>query len=316
MSRSGEMSKILDKLGIEYTHRGRELIGRCPGHRKATGREDNNPSWSINEETGAHHCFSCGYKGNLFTLVADLLQLESLDEARSWIGYNAPVDLDVLAKELADLRRESNVYVPRPVPMSEARLAVFRDPPAWALDARGLSLDACQQHKVLWDESSRGWITPIRDPEDFRLIGWQQKGQGSRLFLNRPAGIKKSTTMFGIEMYRGGNMIVVESPLDAVRLTTLGITGGVSTFGARVSDEQIKLMRQADRLIIAMDNDDAGRASSSGVFASLRRFGMECWFFDYSLTDAKDVGDMTITEIERGLSNSKHCVLGLAAISQ
>jgi DNA primase len=303
-------------LGIEHSQRGRELLGRCPGHRKATGREDNNPSWSINEETGAHHCFSCGYKGSVFSLVADLLQLESLDEAKSWIASNSPVDLETLSKELAELRRESNIYVPRPVPMSEARLAVFRDPPAWALDARGLSLDACQQHKVLWDNASRSWITPIRDPEDSRLIGWQQKGQGNRLFLNRPAGIKKASTLFGLETFRGGDMIAVESPLDVVRLTTLGISGGVSTFGARVSEEQIKLMRRADRLIVAMDNDDAGRASSSSILDSLRRLGMECWFFDYSATDAKDIGDMTITEVERGLSNARHCVLGLAAISQ
>jgi 5S rRNA maturation endonuclease (ribonuclease M5) len=319
MMRDGDVSKILDRLGIEHSQRGRELMGKCPGHRKATGREDHNPSWSINEETGAHHCFSCGYKGSILTLVADLLQLENLDDAKSWISANAPVDLEALSQELAALRRESNIYVPRPVPMSEARLAVFSDPPEWALKERALSLEACLHHKVRWENQTDAWITPIRDPEDFHLLGWQQKGQGNRYFRNRPAGLKKAGTLFGIEHYADlslNDMIVVESPLDVVRLTSIGIRGGVSTFGASVSDEQIKLMRRAERIVIAMDNDDAGRKSNSHILKVLRRYGMECWFFDYSHTDAKDIGDMTAAEIESGLVKARHCVMGLAAISQ
>lgn len=317
--RDGDVAKVLDRLQLTYTQRGRELMGNCPGHLKLTGRTDQNPSWSINEETGAHHCFSCGYKGNLLTLVADLLQLDNLDDAKSWIQSNTPVDLDTLSKELKRLQRESNIYLPKPVPMSEARLAVFSDPPVWALKDRGLLLSACQKHGIRWEDTTLCWITPIRDPEDFRLLGWQQKGQDSRYFRNRPAGLKKASTLFGIEAYADlslNTMIVVESPLDVARMSSLGIKGGVATFGASVSEEQVKLLRRAEHLVIAMDNDDAGRKSSKHILRLMRKFGIEGSFFDYSGTDAKDIGEMTAHEIESGLSNARHCAMGLAAISQ
>lgn len=316
--RDGDVAKVLDRLGIDYNHRGHELLGNCPGHLKATGRQDQNPSWSINEDTGAHHCFSCGYKGSIFSLVADLLEFESLEEARQWIRNNAAIDLDLLSKELRELKGK-NYYVPRPVPMSEARLAVFTAPPEWALKERGLTAEACVSYKVKWSEDLTAWITPIRDPEDFRLLGWQEKGQGTRYFKNRPTGLKKATTLFGIEKYADpslNTMIVVESPLDVVRMASIGVEGGVATFGASVSEEQVKLLRRAERLVIAMDNDEAGRKSSQAILKMLRKFGMEAWFFNYSKTSAKDIGDMTELEVEWGLLNSKHCVMGVEAISQ
>lgn len=313
--RSGDVSKVLDRLGLEYDHRGYEYFGRCPGHIKAVGREDQNPSWSINEETGAHHCFSCGYKGSLITLVADLLEFEDLDSARKWIRTNASVDLETLSTELAGLK-DKTYYLPKPVPMSEARLAVFSDPPDWAMKERGLTVEACQHHGVRWLSTESSWITPIRNPVDFKLMGWQEKGQVHRHFRNRPTGLKKSSTLFGLEKFSDGQMVIVESPLDAVRLTSLGIPGGIATCGAIVSEEQIKLMRVADKIIVAMDNDDAGRKSSSLFLTQVRKLGMECWFFDYSRTSAKDIGDMSPREIESGLLNARHCAMGSAAISQ
>jgi len=311
--REGDVSKVLDRLGIEHSQRGRELMGNCPGHFKSVGREDRNPSWSINEETGAHHCFSCGYKGSIITLVADLLDFTDLDAARSWIKRNAEVSLETLSVELSDLKNK-NYYIPRPVPMSEARLAIFSDAPEWALKERGLSLEACAVHRVRWSEDLSSWITPIRDADDYTLMGWQEKGQGNRYFKNRPAGVKKSSTLFGIET-APRHMIVVESPLDVVRLRTMGLDG-VATFGASVSVEQVKLMRRAEKVTIAMDNDTAGLKASKSILGMMRKLGMEAWFFNYDRISAKDIGDMTEFEVESGLRNSRHCVMGLAAISQ
>jgi hypothetical protein len=54
----------------------------------------------------------------------------------------------------------------------------------------------------------------------FSLWGWQEKGARGRFFKNQPAGVKKSKTVFGVEILTSTHdLIVVESPLDAVRLT-------------------------------------------------------------------------------------------------
>lgn len=299
---------LLLALGIEVTEvKGSELWALCPGHLDRVGRVDSHPSWSINAETGVSSCFSCGYKASLSHLVADRLSL-SPDDAKRWLTETIQVDFEALNRRLEDAR-EAYANPFRLVPMSEARLAVYVDPPQDALDARSLTLHACQQHTVRWDPKNDAWIIPIRDPDGAKLLGWQEKGQYSRSFRNRPAGVKKAQCLFGWERYTGGPLVVVESPLDVVRLTAMGpgVGCGVSPYGARVSHEQISMLRGADQLIVALDNDAAGIKASQEMWRTARDQGFECWFFDYSGTTAKDVGDMTDGEVLLGIANAKHC---------
>ena len=44
----------LGNLGIEYEEHGVEALALCPMHAERTGKEDNNPSWWINLESGMH----------------------------------------------------------------------------------------------------------------------------------------------------------------------------------------------------------------------------------------------------------------------
>lgn len=308
----GDIERTLLRLGIESTQRRSELIALCPMHKYRVGKEDNNPSWSINADTGAHHCFSCGYKGNLLTLISDLLEYGDLEKAKSWLRSNTDVNWDLVSKQLEEAKK-TYVHLPKLVPMSEARLAIFKEVPKWAASDRGLSVEACSTYGVSWRDSDSTWVLPIRSL-DGRLLGWQEKGHLSRKFFNRPPGIPKSKTLFGMNCWDPGQMIVVESPLDAVKLKSVGIPGGVATFGAIVSEDQIEIMRQAETLVIAMDNDPAGNKASKFLLDSFRRLGIECWFFNYGDSDKKDIGDMSADEIDWGLTNAKHCVLGGAAL--
>ena len=319
MYREGDVETALLRMGIETHQRGAELIGLCPMHLERTGREDGNPSWSINIDTGVHHCFSCGYKGNLFTLVAEVNEFESkwgrldIEAAKDWLRSNIEINLELLVKQLEG-SKEVYYAPPSVIEMSEARLAVFENlPPDWAVEARQLTVDGCVVHGIKWDKEKSSWITPIRDPQTKKLWGWQEKGQTNRYFRNRPTGVQKSQTLFGLDVWQRGTMIVVESPLDVVRLSSLGITGGVSTFGASISEIQKTLMRQADKLIIAFDNariDKAGLKASQDMLDYSKKTGLECYFFNYGDTEFKDIGDMPEQDIREGLSKAKHSVFG------
>ena len=319
MYSEGSVEGVLLTLGIETTQRGDELLGLCPMHLERTGREDNNPSWSMNAETGVHHCFSCGYKGTLLTLVGEIKEFTTqwgrvdFDAAKDWLRSNIEVNFEYLARQLEEARN-SYVPIPAPVGMSEARLAIFDGvAPDWALSARDLTPDGCTLYGVKWNPSKNSWITPIRDPQSGKLMGWQEKSQTERFFRNRPTGVAKSKTLFGLDTFKSGTMIVVESPLDAVKLASLGVFGGVSTFGASVSDDQIRLMKAADKLIIAMDNDAAGKKASADLLERTRKEGMECWFLNYQGSDYKDIGDMPEDLVHYCLEGSKHSVFGEAA---
>jgi DNA primase len=307
-----DVERVLLSLDVALTaQRGDEVQGLCPMHKVRTGKEDHNPSWWINSITGAHICFSCGYKGNIYTLVGDLKGLDYFD-AKDYVGQSEEeLPLDYLAKRIKELPQ----YIPaeEEISMSEARLAVFMAPPDIELKKRFLTKEASTLYGVLWDEKNESWILPIRNPDTFELWGWQEKGARGRFFKNQPVGVKKSKTVFGIEILDSKQPLwIVESPLDAVRLKSIGHSA-ISTFGAIISEDQAKLMRRAPQLISAFDNDEAGRKASEQVLGFARKYGMELKFFNYEGIDVKDVGDMLETEITIGLQTAKDRVYGKAA---
>ena len=306
-----DVEKVLLSLDVPLVaQRGVEVQGLCPMHKKRTGKDDHNPSWWINSETGAHICFSCGYKGNIYTLVADVKGMDYYD-AKDWINSNEEFPLDSLLKRIKELPQY--ISAEEPIGMSEARLAVFTEPPENELRKRFINAESTKHHGVLWDTTNKAWILPIRDPNDYSLWGWQEKGSTGRFFKNYPAGVKKSKTVFGVHILDESKPLwVVESPLDAVRLTGLGYNA-IATYGAIISEDQGKLMRRATQLISAFDNDQAGKKASEQMLGFSRKYGFDLRYFNYSGIDVKDVGDMTEKEIARGLEAAKHMIYGKEA---
>jgi DNA primase len=306
-----DVEKILLFLEIPlHAQRGSEVNGLCPMHKARTGKEDHRPSWWINSETGAHICFSCGYKGNIYTLISDIKGIDYHD-AREYIDDTAELPIDSLMKRIKELPQY--VVAEETIPMSEARLAVYGEPPNIELKKRFLTREAVNTYGVLWDKPNEAWILPIRDPDTFSLLGWQEKGARGRFFKNQPAGVKKSKTVFGVQHLNEEYLIVVESPLDVVRLASVGVSGAVSIYGAMMSDEQAKIIRRAKRVVAAFDNDPAGKKACEQIRDYARKYGFDLLFFNYNGIDVKDVGDMTEVEIVRGLETAKHMLHGKAA---
>ena len=306
-----DVEKILLFLEIPlHAQRGSEVNGLCPMHKARTGKEDHRPSWWINSETGAHICFSCGYKGNIYTLISDIKGIDYHD-AREYIDDTAELPIDSLMKRIKELPQY--VVAEETIPMSEARLAVYVEPPDIELKKRFLTREAVNTYGVLWDKTNEAWILPIRDPDTFSLLGWQEKGARGRFFKNQPVGVKKSKTVFGVQHLNEEYLIVVESPLDVVRLASIGISGAVSIYGAMMSDEQAKIIRRAKRVAAAFDNDPAGKKACEQIRDYARKYGFDLLFFNYNGIDVKDVGDMTEVEIIRGLETAKHMLHGKAA---
>ena len=306
-----DVEKILLFLEIPlHAQRGSEVNGLCPMHKARTGKEDHRPSWWINSETGAHICFSCGYKGNIYTLISDIKGIDYHD-AREYIDDTAELPIDSLMKRIKELPQY--VVAEETIPMSEARLAVYGEPPDIELKKRFLTREAVNTYGVLWDKTNEAWILPIRDPDTFSLLGWQEKGARGRFFKNQPAGVKKSKTVFGVQHLNEEYLIIVESPLDVVRLASVGVSGAVSIYGAMMSDEQAKIIRKAKRVVAAFDNDPAGKKACEQIRDYARKYGFDLLFFNYNGIDVKDVGDMTEVEIIRGLETAKHMLHGKAA---
>jgi hypothetical protein len=292
-------------------------------HERITGTADHNPSWFIHMETGQHICFSCGYKGNLQQLVCDVKELytsmwgvDTLQydyaAANSWLSTSMDITIDDLKKKFASLPQYMTPP-PRPLPMSESRLALYVAPPEEALASRKITAEAASKYGVLWNPRTATWILPVREFDTDKLIGWQEKGTIERTFKNRPPGMQKSKTLFGVSQMEEEVSIIVESPLDCVRIESAGFSGAVATFGATVSETQVKLLRFSKKVIAAFDNpnlDAAGKKASDQMRDWARKYGMNLFYFNYGTTGKKDPGDLTDEEIAWGIENAKSAILG------
>ena len=323
-----DVPAALEALGIEYDERGHEANALCPAHLARTGKADNSPSWWINIETGQHLCFSCGYKGNLAQLVCDVNEFYiegwdkrlhyDYDTAQQWLAQIHSIPIEQLLEMVKTIPNRLEAY-PKPLEMSEARLAVFVEPPTEALAARDLTAESAQAYGVLWDEAKKMWILPLREPHFNRLMGWQEKGTVDRTFRNRPAGLQRAKTLFGVDVQDDNLVIIVESPLDCLRIHSAGQVGALATCGTTLSEEQIKLIRRSDKVICAFDNpevDKAGKKASDEMRKFARKYGINLFFFNYGGSNKKDPGEMTDEEILWGIANAKSSILGeLAYVS-
>ena len=296
-----EMKDTLTRLGVSvHDVRGDEIQITCPAHRERTGKEDRNPSLWINADSGAFICFSCQWKGNLYTLVEQVGGVAP-SNVRSWVATGP----GLLARFQRLVNHKEAKREEEPAIIHESMLNAFKGVPTTVCLSRGLLPDIVWKYGVRWNAADKSWVIPIREPLTNKLIGWQEKGHERRLFKNT-SRVKKSDALFGYDLYEGGDMIVVESPLDVVRLASVGISGGVAAYGCAISQTQFNIIRGADRVIFALDNDKAGNQATRDMRKLAKEYGLDCWFFNYSQTDQKDVGGMSKAEIVWGIENATH----------
>lgn len=288
---SSDLLHVLESVGVDVTRAGdREITGRCPVHVRVVGHDDRSPSWSINATTGLWICFSCGARGTLSMLLSELTGDDSASAQKFLIDSGMQ---RLLSNEVAD---DNPQYVDTQKFFSFQRVSDKR------CATKNLDPDAAWQHGVRWDSDVKSWIVPIVSPSG-ALLGWQAKKLG--WVRNRPNGVEKGKTLFGIERFRSSTAVLVESPLDVVRFSSLGLPAqGLASFGAHVSADQIKLITHvSDKVIVAMDNDEAGVSSSKRLYSQLStRQGILWW--NYTGVSAKDIGDMTDEEIQWGFENA------------
>lgn len=283
----GLVSRTLESLGVDAARiAGDEIWALCPQHRSRTGNPDHNPSWSINSRSGLHKCFSCGYRGNLFVLVKDLggdvsaLPGSSRDRSPTVADWTKGL---VTERDFPSARAVGSPGRSATVPS----IALFTPPPDSALMSRRLSRKAAERYRVRWNSTDSRWILPLYSPDNGKLLGYQEKGP--RYFRNHPLGMRKNSTMFGLPQVTGSDrVVVVESPLDSVRLAGMGYDS-VALCGSMPSDAQMSLLSGFTHVVWALDNDEAGARGTDRV---LRDPWFKCSVVQYEEGDGKDVGEM------------------------
>jgi 5S rRNA maturation endonuclease (ribonuclease M5) len=214
-------------------------------------------------------------------------------EAQLWIAQRG-------GKSVKRAKRER-------IELDESDLWQYGEPPEVLCKKRGFTAEDALAYGVMWNDENESWIIPIRNPKTGALWGWQEKFEFARYFYNHPRTVNKSATLFGYSSMSDHTeemVVLVESPLDAVKLWNVGYYA-VASYGASVSDTQLRLIaNKTNKLVLFLDRDKAGLKSMAKIKKEFLL--VRTWIFDYSWmpTHAKDAGEMDASMITKGVENA------------
>mgnify|MGYP000144183348 FL=1 len=235
------VSELLISKDIRYTPKGGDFIIKCLNPEHA----DRNPSLRVDQITGIFNCFSCEFKGNLFTHFGErpnYLQLRR----------------ELLKKKIRDKRAES------------IGLAFPEGAMPYVGDWRDIKPETYKRFEAFIHSGSdylSRIVFPIRDRTG-KIVAFQGRhtSMGIPKYLNLPAGAKMP--LFPIVKPIQGSVILVEGIFDMLNLHDKGLTNAICCFGVKnVTDDRLSMltMQGVDNIDIFLDNDAAGQAASARI---------------------------------------------------
>lgn len=275
----------VEDLGVKFSYiLGNEAYFFCPLH------ADSRPSFCVSINTPVFFCHSCETGGHLSQLEKIISEVDKKDWA---VLQTTPMSVN-------SSRLEDKELVLARVSLKDfwELKSAIEDP---ILLNRGFDPDVIQE----WDiRSSPMFIfIPIRDFHNnmFGMIIRARFDNMSPRYQNMPPKMwKKSNCLlfgpnFGII---DDTIIVVEGPLDAVKLYQYGYKNVVSIMGSSLSKTQASMIRKlAGNVFVLHDNDRAGQDMILKGHEQL--FPCNVFAPQDSFYKSSDPGDMEKEEIDR-----------------
>jgi len=277
-----DVPKVLAKLGIEYKQQGGELHALCPAH------TDRKPSWSINQHTGQHHCFACGWGGGVAALVTRALGMDTYlwdsRDAWEWIKTNGLLVGDgefAMNVELTLTRADHRPFVlPDMIgagqlsmwPTPAVRYAQARSIPGWQVRRYGVG--------VVVDGRLGGRVVfPVVDAKK-RALSYSARtftGAQPRYLTPQESERPDLAALFGEQYWpehsKRERVVVVEGAIKALaveRAISCNVAGLLGATQARQPMIVAKLATFRE-VVVLLDNDDAGNTNAETLVGALRR---------------------------------------------
>ena len=247
-----KVEELLQEKRIDFKVSGQDYVVKClnPDH------EDSNPSMRIDNITGIFNCFSCGFKGNLFThfgAAANFLEIKrqklktSIEEKRSAsVGFEFPKGFLPYKGNWRGIQPETYKH-----------------------------FDAFMHH----DSQYNGRIVfPIRD-----ITGKVVAFNGRHMtmteipkYLIYPPQAKLPLYPSNIKAIKG-RVILVEGIFDMVNLWDKGLQNAICCFGTKNIDiEKLSIlkMQNISGVDIMFDGDEAGQNAAEDLKIMAEKVGL------------------------------------------
>lgn len=251
---------------------GTEFLCRCPWH-----DEGGKPNLYINGEKGMYLCHSCGKKGHLKNIMANLPRPSAQD-------------ITDRLKKIADDRNvePQRVY-------KESWLKRF-DFPHEYWESRGFTEDVIRDFELGYDPMMDRVTIPMRN-EDGELLGVVQRVlDDAKPKYRYPKGFPIGSSLFASWMVGEHRKVaLVEGTLDAIACWDARVPA-LALLGSRLTVSQAQLLQRMGitTVVIFTDNDKPGREAVLQIHEQLRGSGITRKVVKYrSYWGAKDPGELT-----------------------
>ena len=242
---------LLKQKDIKFFPKGKDFVISClnPQH------EDSNPSMRVDQVTGLFHCFSCGYKGNLFKLYGE--KPNELELKR-----------EMLRRKINEKRAESVglSFPPNSLP--------YRG------DWRGISPATYDRFEafVCSEPDFIGRVVfPIRSVSgNIRAFIGRAQGLETPKYYIYP--VRAKLPLFPNPAPIRGSVILVEGIYDLLNLYDKGLENVVTCFGVNnVTEDKLAMLKISgvSSIITFLDNDKAGQEGAAKIKELAEKMGFE-----------------------------------------
>lgn len=311
---------VLKKLNIEYTVFNDNLYSTCPIH----GDSDNPRAFSFSTTKNIWKCWTrdcqSNYTNDIFGLINGVLatqenkEIEFSDIIR-WscntlnlnaVSYSNSEDTELedeyfnIAKSIKPNLLNINDKVLESDFVTHIPSDYFYDRGFKKATLKYFGVGDCVNEGIMKERA----IIPIHNDDGTKIIGAigrSIKEYRTPKFLIYPKGFDKRYYFYNyhraIEKAKNTSCLyILEGQGDVWKMYEAGVHNAVSIFGKTISKEQVNKLNRLPitKLIIIMDNDQAGREARMTIQRQLSRM----YTLIFPTLSHKDVGDMDAKKIK------------------
>jgi len=245
------VEELLQSKGISYAPQGGDFVIRClnPEH------PDLHPSLRIDKITGIFNCFSCAFKGNIFSFFG-----ESVDQLQ--------LKRDSLKKKIKNKVAES---IGLTLPLGCV---------AYEGDWRNIKPETYKNFGAFLHHAPEfigRVVFPITDISGrITAFNGRHMSGGTPKYLITPHGAR--IPLFPQATPIMGTIILVEGIFDMLNLYDKGMTNAVCCHGAQnINENKLSMLkiRGIDRLDVFMDGDEAGEQAAEKIAGLCDKLGFK-----------------------------------------
>ena len=285
------------EYGFPYFASGHKNVGVNWHATSCPSCGDSSAHCGISKKSNAVHCFKCGYKSNIISMIRKHLKCSPEKAKGIFKQYNnGYIDesyfLSAVNKDVQEVQLPFNLE--KRMPESHKKYLASRkfDPDLliakYGLLGAGGYCEPKYRYRV---------IIPIE--MDGKLVSFLGRGIYKTIeprYYNAPATasiIPVKNALYGME-YVGNTAIIMEGVTDVWRFGS----GAVSTMGADLTNLQLLTLKKAGvrNVCFAYDPDKTGRKKSEMGVRACALMGFNS--YNYALEGDKDIGDRTYEEID------------------